>query len=339
MSAEPAYRERKSLWRFVGNVLYDLRVGLSRGKTRKSRGVSAGKRGALIFYILMLAWPTAQFAVFYLGVNINSVLLAFKEYDVAANTFRWVGFESFSRAWNLLFLQADMKSAFTNAILNQLLGYVIPLPLSLFFSYYVYKKMFGYKTLRVVLFVPSLISGVIMVLIYTHFAESVVPEVWQKLFGKKLLTGGGLLSNAATSLGTVLFYGIWLSFGGSVLFYSSSMSQISESVIEAAQLDGTNNMQELWYIVLPSIYPVLAMFLTLGVSGFLTNDLGLYSFFLMNAPDRLKTVGYYMTQMTLRGSVPEYPRLSAMGLILTATAVPLTLATKKLLERFGPSAD
>ena len=37
------------------------------------------ERKRLLFYRLMTALPVAQVAIFYLGVNINSILLAFKE--------------------------------------------------------------------------------------------------------------------------------------------------------------------------------------------------------------------------------------------------------------------
>ena len=49
---------------------------------RKKTQFGKKNRSKLIFYICGLALPLLQFAVFYIGVNINSVLLAFQKYDI-----------------------------------------------------------------------------------------------------------------------------------------------------------------------------------------------------------------------------------------------------------------
>jgi hypothetical protein len=41
----------------------------------------------------------------------------------------------------------------------------------------------------------------------------------------------------------------------------------------------------------------------------------------------------------VEGNMGSYSYLSALGLIITIIAVPLTLGTKKLMEKFGPSVD
>ena len=55
------------------------------------------KRIELIFYIFMLAYPVVQFCIFYLGVNFNSILLAFQKIDVANNKVSWT-FDNFKNA-------------------------------------------------------------------------------------------------------------------------------------------------------------------------------------------------------------------------------------------------
>lgn len=43
-----------------------------------------------IFYILMAGIPILQVLVFYVGVNINSIFLAFKSYNVDTMTYSWL---------------------------------------------------------------------------------------------------------------------------------------------------------------------------------------------------------------------------------------------------------
>ena len=60
-----------------------------------------GNRKDLLFYILMMAFPVAQFCIFYVGVNANSILLAFQKIDLAAGTTVWTG-ANFANAFKLM---------------------------------------------------------------------------------------------------------------------------------------------------------------------------------------------------------------------------------------------
>ena len=54
------------------------------------------------FYILVMAFPTIQFLIFYLYVHIDSFLLPFQFYDLANGTMEWTT-ENFSLAMEVLF--------------------------------------------------------------------------------------------------------------------------------------------------------------------------------------------------------------------------------------------
>ena len=64
----------------------DTNVGqkIREPKPNKSKGIP-GKKKKLWFYISIMAFPVIQFIIFYLIVNANSLLLAFKEYKVEEN--------------------------------------------------------------------------------------------------------------------------------------------------------------------------------------------------------------------------------------------------------------
>ena len=119
------------------------------------------------------------------------------------------------------------------------------------------------------------------------------------------------------------------------------MSGTSIEVLESARLDGANELQELWYIVLPHIYPTFTTFIVTGIAGLLTTQGPLFVFFEYNAPSESWTMGYYLFRMVMGPgtTMHTYPLAAAAGLILTAVAVPLTLITKYVMERVGPSED
>ena len=50
-------------------------------KQTKTKFFSSSKRRYNLFLFVMLLYPMLQFIIFYIGVNVNSILLAFQKYD------------------------------------------------------------------------------------------------------------------------------------------------------------------------------------------------------------------------------------------------------------------
>ena len=302
-------------------------------------GLKNKRKQDLIFYIVMLAYPVVQFLVFYIGVNVNSFLMAFQRYDVTVNEFVFLPirdfFKNFVDVFDALTTETVFPYAFKNALIAYAAGFITT-AFSLIFSYYIYKKYPLHGTIKVILFTPSIISGIVLVSIFIEFMEVVVPSIYTGVTGKELL---GMLSNPDTRFGTVLFYCVWMGFGGSILLYVGAMNNISDSVIEACKLDGANTLEEIVYIVLPLIYPTFVTFIVVGVGGILTNQMGLYSFFGPNAKENIQTFGYYFFRETKYATETRYPFLATMGIMMTFVVAPLTLFVKWAMEKIGPKAD
>ena len=94
----------------------------------------------LLFYSLILAWPITQFCVFYIGVNFNSILMAFQSTDAATGTTSFVWFENFERLFNNMKNDILYAQALENSLKIWALGLVVGMPIGLLFSYYIYKN-------------------------------------------------------------------------------------------------------------------------------------------------------------------------------------------------------
>lgn len=296
----------------------------------------------LIFYVVMLSIPMLQFAIFYLGVNFNSILMAFQRYDDTAKRFIFLDFSNLFKNFADVIESLGTEPVFSYALKNSLISYFVSLiagtGLSLIFSYYVYKKFPLHGLVKVVLFTPSIISGMVLVSVFIEFVNEVIPGVNQRITGEQII---GFITNPPTSktFGTVLFYCIWIGFGGSILLYVGAMNNISDSVSEACRLDGANLFQEMIYIVLPLIYPTFVTFMVVGVGGIFTNQMALYAFFGPEADQSIQTFGYYLFKRTKAAGESDYPFLATMGLLMTFVVAPLTFLVKWLLEKAGPSLE
>ena len=300
------------------------------------------RKKELIFYVVMLALPVLQFSIFYLGVNFNSILMAFQRYDDTAKEFIFLDFPNVFKNFKDVFHALGTETVFPYALKNSLIAYFVSLiagtGFALIFSYYVYKKFPLHGTVKVVLFTPSIISGMVLVSVFVEFVNVVIPSVSELITKEQMI---GFITNPPTSktFGSVLFYCIWVGFGSSILLYVGAMNNISDSVSEACKLDGANLFQELFYIVLPLIYPTFVTFMVDGVGGIFTNQMALYAFFGPNADETLQTFGYYLFKTTKAAGESEYPFLATMGLLMTFIVAPLTFLVKWALEKLGPSLE
>ena len=312
----------------------EVKIGTA-GRVGKS-SMHTMKKNKLIFYCTMVVLPVLQFLVFYLYINFQSFALAFQEYSFDAGGYIFAGFKHFGQIFQDFQTDQTLHSSMINSLSLFFWTFIFGSIVSVLFSYYIYKKRFGSTAFKILLYLPHILGGVVIVIIYKFFVEDAVPTI-AGLFGVEGMRG--LLSNTETKRTTIIFCTIFTSFGPRVLVYSSAMSGISESIIESAQLDGITPFKELIYIVLPSIWNTFVTFMVSAVVGIFTNQMGLFTFYGTNANASLYTFGYYLYRGAKVGTNVDYPYLSAMGLLLTVLVVPITLFTRWSLKKFGPSKE
>lgn len=291
-------------------------------------------------YALLMAFPVLHFCVFYVYVNANSIAMAFQNVDPVTGEIT-LTFANFADQFKFLTTGPAL-----NMLRVSLLGYVIHLVVGLttglMFAYYVYKKRTMSSMFRVLMFLPSIIPAIVLVTIYRYFADNAFPEIIAGLFNLTE-TPQGLFSNNETRLAVIIFYDIFVSFGTSVLVYTNKMDSIEPSLIEAAKIDGATQFQEFWHIVLPMTFSTISVFLVTGVASIFMNQMFLFSFYGWAPPADLDTFGYYFFRKTSEATTYNDKQslcsLSALGLIFSAIAIPLTFGVRYLLHRYGPKED
>ena len=296
------------------------------------------KRSSMLFYILIMLLPIVQFVLMYICVNINSIFLAFKEYTTEG-TYIWLEqpFQNFQEVFKDITDSKTFGYALENSLILCVCTLLINIPLSLFFSYYIFKGFPGNKFYRIVLYLPNIVSSIVMVTIFNYIFENAIPELSVLLFGGK--EPNGLISDPNTSLACLIAFNVLFSFGSITMVFSSSMSSINTSVIEAATLDGCDRLQEFIYVIFPLTFNVIKLQLIAALVGIFTNQLNLYAFFDVYADPSLYTIGYYLYRGTLSSGPSGYPYYAAMGVVLTFVAVPIILGIRQLFDRFDPYTD
>ena len=280
----------------------------------------------IIFYCLILAYPILQFCVFYVYVNFNSIMLAFKRYDVTTNVWSFAGLDNFKLFFSNLQSDPMWRTSIGNSFKITGMSIFVAMPLGLTFSYYMYKKYPLHTFFHVILFMPSIIASMVLALMYQYFTDRFLPSIAGNWFGSNMV---GWFTNMEMMFPAVMIYCVWFSFGTSSLLYLGAMKGVSESTIEAAQIDGANTIQEFIFVIFPQIFSTVAVFIISAIAGIFVNQAGLFEFFGEKAEVRDYTVGYYLFVEVRNASDSGYPYLATIGLCITAIIAPICMLLRK----------
>ncbi len=314
----------------------------SQSSDKKKKILTSREKKRLLFYSCYIFIPLLQFCIFYIYVNFNSIMLAFQKYEVKTGTgynITFAGFENFKVALGII---GDNLSMIRNSAVMFICSTLLGLSLALLLSFYLYKRFPAAGFFKVILFMPQILSHVVFALIFAKIGDELIPYIVEKISGDQIM---GLMTNPDTNFVVLVIFNLWIGFGVNVLLFQGAMEGINPSVVESAQLDGVNLLQEFFHITIPMIFPTFVTFLVLGLAGIFTNQMNLFSLYGTSADSHLQTFGYFMYLQSLKSDVItssgfySYSELAALGLLLTLIVFPITFGTRKLLEKFGPSTD
>ena len=290
------------------------------------------KHNGLLFYILMLIWPMAHFLVSYVGVNFNSFLLAFQQYVQTESEWKWVGLDNFRRVWNEFTQTGVLRSQLINSVVMWFFGNFLVMVLTIFISYYIYKKYRMSGFFRIILFIPSILPGIILVMIYKIFMNEATPALFAE-FGMQIEPLVTLSSPSRIPM--IILYNMLVGFGVQMLVYTSTMSQISPSVIEAGMMDGITPMRELCSIVIPMIFPTITTYFIAGLATLFSNQANLLAFFEYEVFASERTIGYELfTLINGQGNgLSQYGYASAVGMCCSVITLVVTFIARHFLAK------
>lgn len=288
-------------------------------------------RNDLIFIVTLLILPTLQFCIFYIGTNLNSFALAFQRYENG----KYVpnGWENFRKVFSDLASSREVRYALKNSFIVYFVGLLISVPLAIIFAFYIYKKFPFFRTFKVLLYLPQLLSMLTLCLLYRYFADNAIPDAMNKFFGINIVSG--FYSNRETQYVSYMLAFVLFGAGGTLLLYLGAMSGISQSITEASEIDGAGNLTQLVYIFVPLIFPTIKTFFICGMASLFANQFNLFYFEGLGANPKYETIGYYFYKLIAeRGGRQNYAYVATFGLFLSAMLIPVTLIINKLMDKW-----
>ena len=289
---------------------------------RNRRVKSAG------FVVAMLAIPVANFLIFYVYANFSSILLAFQR--IGADGKLYLTWENFRQVFQSFTAQGDLiNQAVKNTLIFFVFNTAVLLPLSLFLSFFLYKKILLKQYFRFMFFVPSIISGVVMTTTYKFLLapDGPVGILYKQLTGADTVPAFFAMKEYAMKV--TLLYMLWTGFCSNLLLLGGAMARIPEETVEAALLDGVGMWREMFQITLPMIWPTLSTIIIVTASSVLSSSGPIL--LLTGGGGETYDLAYYIydqVQMHGRYNVP-----AALGLTLTVVTFPIVMLVRFLVGK------
>lgn len=302
-------------------------------KVKKERKMSRKKK-RLLFIWGMLAIPLLQWFIFFVYVNIDSIIMSFQTMNYNTGKIEWTlsNYKRFFYEWNAL---PQIKNAVSNSILAGLNNLVLIL-ISLILSYFFYKKIPGRKVFRVVYFLPSIISIVVYTMVFKFMFDTNVGPInilLQKL-GVAATDLPTWFGDTKLAFPLVLIYCLWVGTGYNILILGAAMENLPEDVMEYSRLEGVGRIRELFQIVVPMIWPTLAVSILGSVTTIFTMFIQVDLLTEGGPGGSSQTIAYLINGL-IKGANADLEWGAAMGLCFTVVAAPIVIILKKVLDKIG----
>lgn len=299
-----------------------------------------------VFICAFLALSLIHFAVFWCYINFDTIRLTFfRVNEYGEETF--VGFYNYSKLFKDIILREDVPAAtsFWNSFHAVGINLII-LPISIIVAYAFYKKVYGYSFYRVIFYLPSVISIVVLAAAFREMfrqyndGTTVIVGPVAQLLSAIGINKEWLTTDVDTNVKWPLIYtfAILNGMGANVILITSAMNRIPKEISEASRLDGCGYFKELTHVTLPLIMPTITTWIMMIFAA-------VYGFFMQpmlilegssGVDNQFMTTPWQIFNLVADAGFDTQRLISAacLGIMLTLIVLPINLILRAVLNRF-----
>ena len=230
------------------------------------------KRNKALFAMIMPAFVLVLVMQY---LPMSGMVLAFKAYRYDRGVFgsAWNGLENFQ----YLFASGTGWLITRNTVLYNLLNLVTSQLLAVIIAIFICEinKVAFKKVTQTVILLPYFISWVVVgVFVYSifNYESGIINSVIKSTGGEPV----NFYSWPGIWPVIICFFNAWKWTGYNSVIYIAAIMGIDDSINEAADIDGANIFQRIWYITVPSIRPTLITMILLQVGRILRGDFEMF---------------------------------------------------------------
>jgi ABC-type sugar transport system permease subunit len=300
--------------------------------TRRPRRKRRFLKASTIFVIVMLAYSVLHFLLMWVGVNFNSILLSFKSYN-RNGTYSWLTGSRLFENFEMIFINIgkdvdNYRSMLFSSLAFFVVSCFVTLPISLFFSYFIFKKILANGFFKVIFFLPSIIPLIILTTIYSISVGSNGP-VGQLLNAIGINSANLFLTHESSSW-MIWIFCVWAGIGYDVILLTAGMSRIPRDILESCKMDGVPSFWEFIRIVIPLTWSTVTTLFIFGMMSVFT--VFLQPWYLAPKVNTTWTIGTNIYFASKGGRALNAP--AALGLFYSIIGAPIIVGVRALLNKF-----
>ena len=286
-------------------------------KREKYKAVMLFLTPAVLLYVGLFLLPMAQ--AFHIAL--------FRWRGLSANK-TFVGLENFQ--W--LAQQTDFRQALLHNLIFLVVSFLVIIPVALFISSLLAKKVPGAGYYRAIFLFPNMISVVAVAVLWSfvyHPTFGILNAIVKGIGLGHLIPGGGWLGDPKTTLPAIIATSIWYSLGFYIVLFLAGMQSIPQSFYEAASIDGATGWQQFRFVTIPLLWEVLKLAIVYLIIN-TVNVFGLVWVMRENG-NYCETVLTYLYRTAIVNS--EYGRGTAVGVVVFLIILSIALLSMRLMKR------
>jgi len=225
--------------------------------------------------LLLMITPAIAFFIVFAYIPMPGAYIAFTDFRYNLGIFgsRFVGFDNF----RFLLTSGRLWQLTRNTILYNIAFIGLGTFLQIFIAVLLNEirlKWFK-KISQTIMFLPYFISAVLVGFLafsVLNFDFGFIPNIIRQMGGE----APRFYSNPVVWPLIIVLVNLWQSTGYGSIVYFAAICGIDTTIYEAAEIDGCNAIQKIFYIILPSLKPTIVILLLFSIGGILRGNFGLF---------------------------------------------------------------
>ncbi|MGQ9556009.1 MAG: carbohydrate ABC transporter permease, partial [Anaerolineae bacterium] len=215
-----------------------------------------------VLFYLFIGPALLGLLVFTAGPMVASFYFSFCDYEIVRPPV-WIGIANYRRMFlvdklPLHALGVTAYYTFAGVPLRLIAQFLIAVLLN--------RAILGRSVFRTILYLPSIVSGVALSLLWVWLLNPEFGLVNYVLWQFFRIQGPRWLTSTEWVIPAIILMSMW-SIGGGIVICLAGLQGIPEELYEAAELDGATTSKKVFHITIPHMTPILFFNLIMGIIG------------------------------------------------------------------------
>ncbi len=300
------------------------------GKPKRRKYTAHDQKSAYLFLLPSML----ILSVFIFIPLIASLLISLTDMNIFMKDVSFTGFKNFTR----LFADNRVSNATFNSLYFTLLEVPLQVGIALLLTMCLAKNNRYCKLLRSIYYLPFVCSMTAIGIVWSMLLDPNMGLIayWLKQAGLQTVS---FLKDPNLAMPTVIMVTAWKGFGYTLTLLAAAVLNISQSLYEAAEMDGAGSLKKFLHITIPGIWPTISFCIVTSTIGAMQMFDQAYVMTQGGPLNRTETVVQYIYDRGFQTAPYDLGYASAISVYLFLIVAVLTFVLKRFVLNRGEDAD